>query len=143
MLASDYGVPATQNTWQDFATGFTTGASVSGDLTIELSVDPTVTGDGNGGSIQAAFDNVQLTATSIILKMPTLGASAVSSGNLILTGSNGTPNSGYTLLTATNLLAPIYWATNSTGTLDGTGALSNSIPTTVTSPASFFRLRIP
>jgi hypothetical protein len=143
VLASDYGVPATQNTWQDFATGFTTGASVSGDLTIELSVDPTVTGDGNGGSVQAAFDNVQLTATPIILKMPTLGASAVSSGNLILTGSNGTPNSGYTLLTATNLLAPIYWATNSTGTLDGTGALSNSIPTTFTSPASFFRLRIP
>ena len=64
-------------------------------------------------------------------------------GNLIVTGSGGyPPNSGYTWLTTTNLTAPIIWTTNSTGALDGTGAFSDSIPTSG-SPDRYFRLRIP
>jgi hypothetical protein len=141
VLAATNGVPAMQNAWQDYTASFTSGASVSGDLTIELSVDPTVTGAGNGGSIQAAFDNVQLTATSIIPKMPTLGVPVLSGGNLILTGTGGTQNSSYTLLTTTNLLGP--WTTNSSGALDSTGALSNAIPINTLQPANFFRLQMP
>src|ERR1035441_8172742 len=38
VLASGGGLPATQNTWQDYSVSFTTGPSVSGDLTIALSV---------------------------------------------------------------------------------------------------------
>jgi hypothetical protein len=74
---------------------------------------------------------------------PTLGAPKVSGGNLILSGTGGTPNSGYTWLTTTNLSAPIRWTTNTAGTLDGTGAFSNAIPISATTPASFFRLRLP
>jgi hypothetical protein len=143
ILATANGVPATQNSWQDYTVSFTTGAPVSGDLIIELWVGPTITGDGNGGSIQAAFDNVQLTATSIILHTPTLGALKVSSGNLILTGTGGTPNSHYTWLVTTNLAAPIHWTTNSSGTLNGSGAFSNAIPINALEPACFFRLRMP
>jgi hypothetical protein len=144
-LVSTNGVPATQNSWQDFTASFTTGASVSGDLTIELWVDPTLTGRVSSGvnNIQGDFDNVQLTATSIVFNAPTLGAPQVSGGNLILTGTGGSPNAGYTWLVTTNLSAPIIWMTNCTGTLDGTGAFSNAIPINASQPASFFRLRMP
>jgi alpha-L-rhamnosidase len=137
VLASGGGLPATQDSWQDYTTTFTTGASVSGDLTVALSVL------GNGTTIQADFDNVQLTSSPFVLKAPTLGSPRVSGGNLIVTGTNGTPGAGYTWLSATNLSAPTTWKTNSTGTLDGAGAFSNTIPISLSQPASFFRLRLP
>jgi hypothetical protein len=75
--------------------------------------------------------------------LPTLGTPRASGGNLILTGTGGTPNSPYTWLSTTNLSAPITWTTNITGTLDGAGAFSNSIPINVSQPANFFRLWLP
>lgn len=137
VLVSGGGLPSMQNRWQDYSTTFTTGASVSGDLTIALSVL------GNGTTIQADFDNVRLTATPSVLKAPVVGAPKVSGGNLILTATNGTPNSDYTSLATTNLSIPVNWTTNSTGTLDATGALSNVIPINPSQPVGFFRLRIP
>jgi len=134
VLATGGGLPATQNTWQDYSIAFTNGPSASGDITIVLSVA------GNGTTIQADFDNVRLVKTSMVWKAPTFGAMKVSSGNLILTGTNGTPNSGYTWLVTTNLA---NWTTNSTGTLDGAGAFSNAIPIVTSQQASFFRLRVP
>jgi hypothetical protein len=81
--------------------------------------------------------------SGLLLIAPPIGSITQSGGNLIVTGSGGyPPNSGYTWLTTTNLSAPIIWTTNSTGTLDATGAFSNSIPISGT-PARFFRLRIP
>ena len=70
-------------------------------------------------------------------------APRLAGGNLVLTGSGATPNSGYTWLVATNLAPPIHWLTNSTGTLDNTGGFSNSIPLNQTQATSFFRLRMP
>jgi alpha-L-rhamnosidase len=137
VLASGGGPPGTQNSWQNYTATFTTGVSVSGDLTIALSVA------GNATTIQADFDNVQLAATPIVLQTPTLGAPKVSGGNLILTGTGGTPNAGYTWLVTTNLSAPINWMTNSTGLLDGMGAFSNPIPINPLQPVGFFRLQMP
>jgi hypothetical protein len=75
---------------------------------------------------------------------PTLTTPRVSGGNLILTGIGGTPGAGYTWLTTTNVASPIAtWTTNTTGTLDGSGSLSNAIPVDVTQPTRFFRLRLP
>jgi hypothetical protein len=74
---------------------------------------------------------------------PSLGAPRLSGGNLIVTGTGGTPDSGYTWLSTTNLTAPINWTTNSTGTLDGAGSFSNAIPINTSQPAGFFRLRLP
>jgi hypothetical protein len=79
---------------------------------------------------------------STVVTAPILGAPKVSGGNLILTGTGGTPGAGYTWLTTTNLASPILWTTNSTGNLDGAGAFSNSIPIGA-SPDRFFRLRLP
>jgi hypothetical protein len=134
ILARGGGLPARQNTWQDYTASYTTGPNVSGDLTIVLSVL------GNGTTIQADFDNVQLSSTPVVLKAPTLGAGQMAGGSLVLTGGGGTPKAGYTLLTTTNLSAPILWTTNTTGTLDNTGAFSNAVPISTT---SFFRIRIP
>jgi hypothetical protein len=116
---------------------FTSGASASGDLTIVLSVP------GNGTTIQADFDNVRLTATPVAFIAPALGALKVSGGDLILTGTGGTPNAGYTWLVTTNLSSPINWKTNSTGSLDGMGAFSNTIPINASQPVTFFQLRMP
>jgi hypothetical protein len=136
LLASGGGLSATQNTWRDYSITYVTGVSVSGNLTIALS---TV----GAGTIQADFDNVRLTKAPIIFTAPMLGVPAVSGGNMILAGTGGTPNAGYTWLTTTNLSAPLNWTTNTTGTLDGTGAFSNAIPINPAQPASFFRLRMP
>jgi hypothetical protein len=129
-LASTTGYPDVAGAWQDFSATFTTGASVHGDLTITLAVPPAST-------YQAAFDHVRLTKAPIVR----LNVVSVQDGNLILTASNGEAGKGYALLTTTNLSAPIVWTTNSTGTLDAAGALSNAIPLE-TAPARFFRLRV-
>ncbi|HEY1788633.1 MAG TPA: hypothetical protein VGJ73_10780, partial [Verrucomicrobiae bacterium] len=137
VLASGGGLPVAQNNWQDYIVTFSTGSSVSGDLTVGLSVL------GNGTTIQADFDNVRLSMTPIIPKIPALGALKVLNGNLILTGTGGTSNGGYTWLTTTNLLAPIHWTTNRTGNLDANGNFSNTITIITNPPARFFQLRMP
>ena len=75
---------------------------------------------------------------------PTLNAPAVSGGNLILTGSGGTPGENYTWLTSTNLAAPLStWTTAGTGVFGNNGAFSNAIPIISSQPAGFFVLEIP
>jgi hypothetical protein len=134
VLASGGGLPATQDTWQDYTVSFTTGTSVSGDLTVTLSV-------AGASSIQGNFDNVRLTKTVAVLS-PTFSAPKSSGTNLIVTANGGAPNAGYTLLTTTNLSTSTTWTTNSAGTLDGSGALSNAIPIGP-DPVRFYRLRVP
>jgi hypothetical protein len=68
----------------------------------------------------------------------------ISGGNLIVTGTGGTPNSGYTWLTTTSLTNSLAsWTISTTGVFDGSGAFSNAIPIDVSNPAKFFRLRMP
>ena len=73
VLATGGGLSSTPNSWQDFTASFTTGNTVSGDLTIDLSVL-------DAGSIQADFSNVQLDATSV----PEPGVSALLGGGCLL-----------------------------------------------------------
>ena len=136
-LATGGGLPTTQNTWQNYTITYTSRPTVIGDLTVVLSVA------GNSSTIQADFDNVRLTSTQLPFAPPTLATPYVSQGNLIVTGTGGTPNAGFTWLTATNLSVPINWKTNSTSTLDGGGGFLNAIPINPSRPAGFFRLRIP
>jgi HpiC1 cyclase/PEP-CTERM motif len=58
LLTSNSGIPTTPGTWLDYDVSYTTGASVSGDLTVQLSVAPAST-------YQADFDNVRLDATPV------------------------------------------------------------------------------
>jgi len=102
---------------------------------------------GSQGFNWSGYTEIVLQGTNLpstVVVPPVLAAPYVSGGNLILTGTGGTPNAGYTLLTSTNVTAPLSnWTTNSTGSLDGSGAISNSIPVDVTQPTRFFRLRLP
>ncbi|MGO8766016.1 MAG: RICIN domain-containing protein [Limisphaerales bacterium] len=68
----------------------------------------------------------------------------VSNGNLILTGTGGAPNGGYTWLATTNLAVPLAdWTINMTGNFDGSGSFSNAIPISSFPQAQFFLLRSP
>jgi hypothetical protein len=78
--------------------------------------------------------------------VPVILSAAASGGNLILTGSGGSAaaNNFYTLLSTTNLTPPVNWVTNLTGTVSGTGIISNAIPINLSQPgAQFFRVSIP
>ena len=91
----------------------------------------------------SGYTEIVLQGSSLaLITAPILGAPHVSGGNLILTGTGGTPGAAYTWLTTTNLTPPVAWTTNSTGTLDGVGAFTNSIPIAA-NPDSFFKLRLP
>lgn len=63
LLSSTTGAPTVSGTFEDFSTSFTTGASVSGDLTIELSLAPAST-------FQADFDNVRLDGSAAAVPEP-------------------------------------------------------------------------
>ena len=74
----------------------------------------------------------------------TIGPLRITDGNLILTVSGGTPGGGYSLLTSTNVAAPLAtWTTNITGTFSGSGSFSNAIPVNPSEATRFFTVRIP
>jgi len=98
-----------------------------------------VNGPWDQQSASASFTYVDTVATPPVVNHP-----VVSGGNLILTGSGGTPGAGYTWLTSTNVATPVgSWAINMTGNFDGSGNFSNAIPVTQSTSAMFFRLRTP
>jgi hypothetical protein len=98
---------------------------------------------GWSGYTQIVLQGTNLPA-AVVSTPPTFSTPKISGGNLILTGTGGTPGAGYTLLTTTNVATPLTnWTTNTTGTLDGTGSFSNGVPITTPPPAKFFRLRTP
>ena len=90
----------------------------------------------------SGYSEIVLQGTSGIVIPPTFNPT-VSGGNLILTGTGGTPNAGYAVLSTTNLTPPVVWTVSATGNLDGSGNLSNSIPINVSQRDSFFRLQVP
>jgi hypothetical protein len=74
----------------------------------------------------------------------TINPPTTSGGNLILTGTGGTPSGSYSLLTSTNANAPVAtWRTNLTGTFDGSGGFSNSIPISTSELKRFFLIKTP
>lgn len=63
--------------------------------------------------------------------------------NLIFTVTNGVPGGGWTLLSATNLIVPVNWRTNRTGTFDGLGKAILTNGTLSAEPRRFFTIRAP
>lgn len=96
----------------------------------------------NGYAFYSELAVLGVSATGFPVVPPVLSAEQ-SDGNLIVSGAGGTANSSYTLLVATNLTAPVFWMTNSTGFLDASGSFSTSIPITPTPPSQFFRVNVP
>ncbi len=74
----------------------------------------------------------------------TLHPATFANGNLNVTGAGGIPGTTYSVLTSTNVSAPLSaWTTNTAGIFDSTGAFSNAIPIISGSPARFFLIKTP
>ena len=93
----------------------------------------------------SGYTEIVLQGSNLALTIPpTIGSPKVVGGNLILTGTGGTPNNSYTVLTTTNLLTLLAnWTVSASGVTDGSGAFSNSIPMNASQPDSFYRVRTP
>jgi hypothetical protein len=107
-----------------------------------VSITPTTPGVG------LAWDTTQLSSGIITVvagsSQPIISNPVVSGGNLIFSGTGGTPNAGYSVLTTTNITTPLSsWALLSTGSFDGSGAFSvtNAISSGVAQ--SFYTIRMP
>ncbi|HEX7652696.1 MAG TPA: hypothetical protein VF607_04270, partial [Verrucomicrobiae bacterium] len=133
VLATVTGHPDNQDSWQDYSVSFT-NANTSGHLTVTLSV-------AGAGTFQGLFDNVRLVKAAAPAA-PVFNPVRVVGGNLVLSGSGGTANGSYSVLTATNLTAPVVWTTAATGAFDGSGAFTNSLPVGAEA-ARFYRLSVP
>lgn len=67
-----------------------------------------------------------------------------SGGNLVISGSGGTPSGTYSVLTNAIVEAPIAtWGTNQTGTFDASGNFSVSLPVSSSNPRLFFMIKTP
>lgn len=96
-----------------------------------------------------SWDTTQLTVDGTIsvvavVTTPVIDPPTVTSGNLILQGTGGTPAGSYHWLTSPDVAAPLAnWTTNLTGAFDGSGSFSNAIPINTGEPARFFRMKTP
>jgi hypothetical protein len=110
---------------------------------LNISGAPLAIGDSfhifNAGTINGAFsfisspgpglawDTTQLSSGVLTViagaSQPVISSSAVSGGNFIFSGTNGSAGSKYVVLTSTNIAAPLAsWAPLVTNTFDGSGA---------------------
>jgi fibronectin-binding autotransporter adhesin len=90
------------------------------------------------------WDTSQLYSSGILgvkaaPSQPTITSTKASGGNLIFSGTGGTTNGTYYVLTSTNLATPLTnWTTNSTSTFDGAGAFSVTNAISPTVPKQFY-----
>jgi autotransporter-associated beta strand protein len=94
---------------------------------------------GATGSFNPATGELTISVTVA----PVFDPISVVGGNLIWTGSGFPANGSYSILTSTNVAAPLAaWTTNSTGIFSGSGGFSNAIPLGL-DPHRFFLLKTP
>jgi hypothetical protein len=75
---------------------------------------------------------------------PLMKGASVGGPNLNLTGNGGTAGGIYYVLGATNIAAPpAGWTTVATNQFDAEGAFNFAVPVNLTTPAQFFRMRLP
>ncbi|MCI0746009.1 MAG: autotransporter-associated beta strand repeat-containing protein [Verrucomicrobia subdivision 3 bacterium] len=75
---------------------------------------------------------------------PQIGPPALAGGNLVFSGTGGTPNGTYYVLSATNIALPLgTWTRIATNTFDGNGDFSVSTPINLGTPQRFFVLETP
>lgn len=99
-------------------------------------------GVGGSGSVSLNGNNLVLTVSGVVSGPPVFSGISVSGTALMLTVTNGTPNGVWTLLQSTNLALPLsQWATNRTGTYDGSGNLTMNILNTANNSAGYFILK--
>jgi autotransporter-associated beta strand protein len=135
--------------------GFNGSASLTAvntcfDFTTQGSPDyPDGPGDAPYGAVSLTWGDpsadASFTYTNVtVVTAPVVNPPVVSGGNLILTGTGGSAGAPYTWLTSTNVTTPIaLWIMNTSGSFDGSGNFSNSIPISPTTPSQFYLFRTP
>jgi hypothetical protein len=113
------------------AKGFTTYR-----LTFPSVRNPSIVGFLSIGEVE--FLGVQGAGVS----QPVISGTTLSAGNLNIAGSGGIPNGSFTVLTNANLTVPIAsWGTATTGTFDGSGNFSISLPVSSKNPQLFYVIK--
>ena len=80
----------------------------------------------------------------ITTAQPIIAGAAISSGNLVFSGTGGVSNGTYYVLTSTNLGLPIsQWAPVATNQFDGGGNFNSTNSYDPTLPQSFYLLQLP
>jgi autotransporter-associated beta strand protein len=75
---------------------------------------------------------------------PVINSVVNAGGNIIFSGTNGSPGTGYSVLSTNNLIIPrTNWPVVGTGTFDGAGHFSYTNAITPGTPQAFFLLRAP
>ncbi len=109
---------------------------------------PSVVVTGNGAMAAVSLQingtgGLDLVVASTTPPQAVIKSVVLSSGNLILQGTNGVSSGTYSILTSTNVALPLAgWTTNTTGSFTPGGAFSNAIPVT-TQAQSFFLIKQP
>lgn len=94
------------------------------------------------------WETNNLTVNGIVsvaaLPQPSFVSTTLSGTNLILSGTGGSPNGTYYVLTATDVTLPLTnWTALATNTFDGSGAFNFTNAVNSATPQQFFTLRIP
>jgi len=75
---------------------------------------------------------------------PVFGATSSAGNNLVMSGSNGTPNTSYYVLTSTNAALPmVSWSRVATNQFDASGIFNLTNPVDPATPQLFYRLQLP
>ena len=94
--------------------------------------------------VTSAAATTPVTVNAVASSPAVISSVQMNNGNLIIQGTNGSASGTYSVLTSTNLAAPLStWTTNTTGTFSGSGGFSNSIPVSGTAPQEFFNIKQP
>lgn len=130
------GGAAVANATRQTVTSSTASPLAQNVVAVRIDFNMEENGWGGFGQIQLFGNPSSATAA------PQFTSAKLSGGNLIMVGSGGSPGTGYTLLSTTNIAVPVSaWKTNTTGTFDVSGVFSNAIGVTLTN--EFFLLRTP
>jgi fibronectin-binding autotransporter adhesin len=83
-----------------------------------------------------------LGVVNAVIPVPTFSSWTVTSSGLVMSGTNGTANASFNVLSSTNVALPLnQWTTNASGTFDANGnfIVTNAVNSGL--PAQFFRLQ--
>jgi autotransporter-associated beta strand protein len=87
-----------------------------------------------------------ISVTSLTVPTPVINSVILQDNgtNLVFSGTNGTADGAYSVLSSTNLMTPLAnWVLQASGTFNGTGGFSYTNVITPGVPVRFFILRIP
>ena len=82
--------------------------------------------------------------STVPAEQPVFSSVAASGNNLVMSGSNGTPNASFYTLTATNVTLPLAnWSPVATNQFDANGYFNLTNPIDPATPQLFYRLQLP